>query len=233
MSSGGRRPGSLRRLGPSRVHATVGPLVVGIAGGSASGKSTVVRELVRLLGSGVSATLHHDAYYHDLSHMPFAERIRVNVDHPDSLETALLVKHLGELLSGRSVEMPDYDYVEQTRSTPGLLVEPAAVLIVDGLLVFHDERLRALMDVKVFVDADEASRLERRIERDVAERGRTRKEVVRQHNDRVEPMHARFVGPTRRYADVTIEEGGHNTDAIVGLVARVRGMMKKGPTRTP
>jgi len=200
-------------------------IVVGIAGGSASGKSTVVREFTRLLGAGVSATLHHDAYYDDLSHMPFAERIKVNVDHPDSLETGLLVTHLAELLVGRSVEMPDYDYVSQTRSTPGTVIEPASVLIVDGLLIFHDEALRALMDLRVFVDADEASRLARRVTRDVQERGRTRDEVVQQHNERVEPMHRRFVEPGRQYADVVIAQGGHNLEAIEALVSRVRRML--------
>jgi uridine kinase len=201
------------------------PLVVGIAGGSASGKSTVVREFTRLLGPGLTATLHHDAYYDDLSHMPLDERTLVNVDHPDSLETGLLVAHLGDLLAGRSVEMPDYDYISQTRSTPGVIIEPAPVLIVDGLLVFHDERLRALMDVRVFVDADEASRLARRIARDVAERGRTHAEVVQQHNDRVEPMHRRFVEPGREYADIVITEGGHNLEAVDALVRWVRGML--------
>jgi uridine kinase len=201
------------------------PIVVGIAGGSASGKSTVVREFARRLGPGLTATLHHDAYYEDLSRMPLDERILVNVDHPDSLETGLLVAHLGELIAGRAVEMPEYDYVSQTRSTPGVVVEPAPVLIVDGLLVLHDERLRELMDVRVFVDADEASRLARRIERDVSERGRTREEVVQQHQHRVEPMHLEFVEPGRQHADIVIAGGGHNLEAVGALVQRVRGML--------
>jgi uridine kinase len=201
------------------------PIVLGIAGGSASGKSTVVREVSRILGPGLCASIQHDAYYHDLSHMPFEERIKVNVDHPDSLETELLVAHVHALLVGRAIEMPNYDYVSQTRSTPGFLIEPAAVVIVEGLLAFHDQRLRALMDLKAFVDASEADRLGRRVARDIAERGRDRAQVVDQHESRVEPMHARFVQPTRAYADVLIPKGGHNLPAIESLVARIQALL--------
>ena len=201
------------------------PIVLGIAGGSASGKSTVVREVTRILGADICASIQHDAYYHDLSHMPFEERIKVNVDHPDSLETELLVSHLSELLEGRAIDMPDYDYVSQTRSAPGFRIEPAPVVIVEGLLVFHDERLRTLMDLKAFVDASENERLERRIERDTIERGRDRSQVQSQHENRVEPMHARFVHPTRAYADVLIPGGGHNLRAIESLAARLHALL--------
>ena len=196
-------------------------LVLGVAGGSASGKSTVVREVVRLLGPGRTAWLPHDAYYHDLSHMAPEARKSVNVDHPDSLETALLVRHIGELLSGRAVEIPRYDFVSMTRARQGLSVEPAPVVLVEGLMVLHEAALRDMMELKVFVDASEAERLERRIERDMRERGRTREEVIRQHQDRVEPMHRAFVAPTRVHADVVLSGGGHNEEAVRGLVARI------------
>lgn len=200
-------------------------IVVGIAGGSASGKSTVVQEVVHSLGPGVSATLSHDAYYYDLSHMPLAERLKVNVDHPDSLETDLLVGHVQELLQGQSVEMPLYDYSTLTRAPSGMSVDPAPVVIVEGLLVLTDRRLRDLMTLKVFVDADEASRLARRIARDVRERGRTREEVVHYHEHRVEPMHTSFVEPTRAQADIVIGQGGHNRPAIESLTAHLTALL--------
>lgn len=201
-------------------------VVLGIAGGSASGKSTVVSELVRFLGPGVSCTLRHDAYYHDLAHLPLERRIEVNVDHPDSLETELLVEHLELLRAGRSVELPAYDYVSQTRGPVGTIVQAAPVLVVEGLFALWDERLRRQMDLKVFIDTTEEERLERRIERDRAERGRDREAVVQWHRERVQPMHDLFVEPSRSYADVVIVEGAHNTEAIRALAERVVEMLQ-------
>ena len=202
------------------------PVVLGIAGGSASGKSTVVSELRRILGPGATCTLRHDAYYHDLSHLPFERRIEVNVDHPDSLETELLVEHIGILLRGQPVELPAYDFVSQTRGPTGTVVEPAAVLLIDGLFTLWDERLRELMDLKVFIQTTEEERLERRIRRDGEERGRDRSAVVEWHRERVQPMHDLFVEPSREHADVVISEGAHNREAIRILAQRVSEMVQ-------
>ena len=200
-------------------------IVVGIAGGSASGKSTVVRELVRLLLPHETSVLSHDAYYHDLSYMPLEHRIEVNVDHPDSLETLLLVEHIGSLLAGREIEVPSYDYVSQTRSQRGVHITPAPVVIIEGLLVLGDPALRALMDLAVFVDASETARLRRRIARDVLERGRSESEVVEQHHARVQPMHDEFVEPSRRSADLVVSEGEHNQTAVETLAGQVKALL--------
>ena len=203
----------------------MGSIVVGIAGGSASGKSTVVRELTSLMGRSRVAVLSHDAYYHDLSHMPIERRIQVNVDHPDSLETSLLVKHIKALQSGHAVEIPNYDYASQTRNSVGVSITSAPVLIVEGMLVLWDERLRDLMDLQVFVDTSPEQRLERRIERDVLERGRDAKTVKQQHIERVQPMHEIYVQPSRVHADFLIPEGGHNIESIRALVDQVLGLL--------
>jgi uridine kinase len=200
-------------------------IVVGIAGGSASGKSTVVRELVRLLLPHETSVLSHDAYYNDLSYMPLEHRIKVNVDHPDSLETLLLVEHIGSLLAGREIEVPSYDYVSQTRSQRGVHITPAPVVIIEGLLVLGDPALRALMDLAVFVDASETARLRRRIARDVLERGRSESEVVEQHHARVQPMHDEFVEPSRRSADLVVSEGEHNQTAVETLAGQVKALL--------
>lgn len=200
-------------------------VVVGIAGGSASGKSTVVDELSRLLSDIGTATLRHDAYYHDLSHMPLEERRKVNVDHPDSLETDLLVEHLETLRRGDPVHMPDYDFASQTRGPRGIEVRPATVVLVEGLFVLSLAELRVRCDLRVFVDANEESRLARRIERDTFERGRVPAEVEAQHVERVEPMHRRFVAPGTEYADFIVEGGGHNREGIREVGERIRGLV--------
>lgn len=200
-------------------------IVIGIAGGSASGKTTVVSELARLVGPERVAVLRHDAYYHDLSHMPFEQRIEVNVDHPDSLETDLLVEHVRLLRAGHAIELPAYDFASQTRGPNGTVIRPAQVLLLEGLFTLWDERLRALTDLTAFVDTTEAERLERRIERDRRERGRDRAAVVTWHDRRVQPMHDRFVEPSRAHADVLIPRGGHNREAIESFAARVRELL--------
>jgi uridine kinase len=201
-------------------------VIVGIAGGSASGKSTVVSEVVRRLGRGKVVTLRQDAYYHDLSHMPLERRIEVNVDHPDSLETELLVQHVRALRTGRAIEVPTYDYAAQTRGPRGIVAEPAPVLIVEGLFALWDEQLRALLDLRAYVDVPEEERLVRRIERDARERGRDHAAVVRQHERFVQPMHERFVEPSRQWADVVLEGGGRNAPAIADLVARIEILLQ-------
>lgn len=199
-------------------------VVLGVAGGSASGKSTVVREVVRRLRPEAAAVLRHDAYYHDLSHLPLAQRIEVNVDHPESLETDLLATHVGALLAGSPVEVPIYDFATQTRSPDRTIVHPAPVIVVEGILVLADERLRAAMDLKVFVHVEEEERLARRLRRDTARRGRSAASVLAQHARTVQPMHDRFVEPSRAHADLVIEEGGRNEAAIEAVVRRLRAL---------
>lgn len=177
------------------------------------------------MGRSRVAVLSHDAYYHDLSHMPIERRIQVNVDHPDSLETSLLVKHIKALQSGHAVEIPNYDYASQTRNSVGVTITSAPVLIVEGMLALWDERLRDLMDLRVFVDTSPEQRLERRIERDVLERGRDAKMVKQQHLERVQPMHEIYVQPSRVHADFLIPEGGHNIESIRALADQVLGLL--------
>lgn len=201
-------------------------VVLGVAGGSASGKSAVVHEIVAALGPEITAVVQHDAYYRDLSHLPLEERRRANVDHPRSLETDLLIEHLEALLGGDPVEMPVYDFSTHTRSDDRVRVEPAPVVIVEGILVLAEERLREHMDLKVYVQVDERERLARRLARDVRLRGRTPESVRADHVERVQPMHERFVGPSRAWADVVIREGGTNRPAIRELVAKVEAMIR-------
>lgn len=203
-------------------------VVLGVAGGSASGKSTVVREVVRRLHPEPASVLRHDAYYHDLSHLPLHERVHVNVDHPDSLETDLLVEHVQTLLRGSPVEVPVYDFASQTRSADRTVVHPAPIVVVEGILVLTDERLRAAMDLKVFVDVASEERLARRLRRDVAQRGRSVESVHAQHARTVQPMHERFVEPSRSHADLVVEEGGGNEVAIEAIVGRLRAMLGRG-----
>lgn len=201
-------------------------VVVGISGGSASGKSTVVDEVTRLLSDVGTATLRHDAYYHDLRHMPLEERRAVNVDHPDSLETTRLLADLDALERGEVVFMPDYDFVSQTRGPHGVEVRPAPIVVVEGLFVLTLPEVRGRCDVRVFVNAPEEERLARRIERDTQERGRTPAEVERQHHDRVEPMHRRFVAPGLEHADFVLDGGGRNLEGIEALAEVIRGRLR-------
>jgi len=201
------------------------PIVMGVAGGSGSGKSTVVREVRRALPDGVVSVLAHDAYYRDLSHVPLEERVGVNFDHPDSLETSLMVTHVRALLEGSSVEVPRYDFSAHVRRPKAQPLAPSPVLILDGILVLADPELRALMDLKVFVDTDADVRLLRRIRRDVARRGRSTRSVLRQYERTVRPMHLEFVEPSKRYADLLVPEGGHNRFAVDLVVTKLRRLM--------
>lgn len=201
------------------------PVVLGVAGGSGSGKSTVVREVCRLLEPGAAAVLHHDAYYRDLAHLPLEERAGVNFDHPDSLETELMVSHVRELLGGRTVEVPTYDFATHTRRSATETLHPSAVLILDGILVMADARLRATMDLKVFVDTEPDIRLLRRIRRDVVKRGRTADSVIAQYEATVRPMHLEFVEPSKRFADLVVPEGGYNRVAVDLVVSRIRSLL--------
>jgi uridine kinase len=201
------------------------PIVLGVAGGSGSGKTTVVRATVANLGADAVTVIHHDSYYRDTSHLAIDERRQINYDHPDSLETELLVEHLKELRAGRPAAVPVYDFAEHTRLPQRTQVHPARVVIVDGLLILWDAQLRSLMDIKVFVDTDADLRFIRRLDRDIRERGRTADSVIQQYLRTVRPMHLEFVEPSKRYADIILPRGGHNAVAVDMLVTKIRAVL--------
>ena len=197
-------------------------LVIGIAGGSGSGKSTVADALASALPVGSVATLRHDSYYRDRPDLTMEQRNRVNYDHPDSLETSLLVEHLQHLKAGNAVDVPVYDFVSHRRREQTQRLEPAPVIIVEGILVFVDPHLRRELDIKIFVDTEADIRAIRRIRRDMRVRGRDFESVRKQYYETVRPMHVEFVEPSKRTADLIIPEGGQNRVAIDVLVARLR-----------
>ena len=201
------------------------PLLIGVAGGSGSGKTTVVRRIVRAIGENDVVVVHHDSYYRDASHLPMEERVQINYDHPESLETELLIEHLQALLRGEPVEVPVYDFSGHARLEETRSIQPRPVIIVDGILILWDRQLRDLMDVKLFVDADADVRLGRRLQRDMDERGRSPGSVLTQYMETVRPMHLEFVEPSKRYADVIIPRGGHNRVGVDVVVATVRSAL--------
>ncbi|ACA82293.1 MULTISPECIES: uridine kinase [Leuconostoc] len=205
------------------------PLVIGITGGSGSGKTTVSRELVRrLTEDGSSAILlQQDSYYKDQSDKPMSERVKTNYDHPDSFETDLFVSDLRRLLRHEAISKPIYDYPNHTRAKEVEPVEPADVIIVDGVLLFNDSRVRDLLDMKIFVDTDDDIRFLRRLERDIDERGRTVRGVIDQYLATVKPMYHQFVEPTKRYANIIVPEGGENLVAIDMLTNQAKAMLKQ------
>lgn len=202
------------------------PLVIGIAGGSGSGKSTVARKVGEAISRSSVAFLDMDAYYRNFAHLPMEERKRVNWDHPEAFDTALFAQQVQQLCAGVAVEKPTYDFVTHTRSARTERIEPADVLVLDGILLFVDETMRALCDVKVFVDADADIRLIRRLRRDVQKRGRTLDDVLTQYLETVHPMHLQFVEPSKRYADVIVPRGGHNSIAIEMIVAKIQHRLR-------
>lgn len=203
------------------------PLVIGVTGGSGSGKTTVSRELVARIADYHPVFLQQDAYYRDQSDKPFAERIKTNYDHPDSFETDLFVADLQRLLRHRSINKPVYDYEQHTRSSEVITVAPSDVIIVDGVLLFNDSRVRDLLDLKVYVDTDDDIRFLRRLERDIEERGRTVHGVIEQYLQTVKPMYHQFVEPTKRYANIIVPEGGKNKVAIDMIANQILAMLKK------
>ncbi|BBM68555.1 uridine kinase [Rhodothermus marinus] len=206
------------------------PVVIGIAGGSGSGKTTVLRRIVEAFGPDRIAVLEHDAYYRDLSHLPFEARTQVNFDHPDALETSLLRAHLEALLAGRPVEKPVYNFTTHTREPYTVRVEPRPVIIVEGILVLAEPELRELMDIKLYVDAPDDVRLIRRIRRDLQERGRSIESILEQYERTVRPMHLEFVEPSKRLADVIIPGGGYNQVAIDMVLARIAALLEQHAT---
>jgi uridine kinase len=204
------------------------PLVIGIAGGSGSGKSTVARNVAAALGGASVAFIDMDGYYLDHRHLPLAERRKVNWDHPNAFDWELLVSQLGQLADARAIDKPTYDFVQHARSTEVVRIPPADVIVVDGILLFVDARVRELCDVKVFVDADADVRLIRRIRRDMSKRGRPLGEILEQYLCTVQPMHLEFVEPSKRYADVIVPRGGKNSIAIEMIVAKIARRLQAG-----
>ncbi len=201
-------------------------MIIGIAGGTGSGKTTLTNKLKEEFGPDVSV-LNHDSYYKAHDDMPYEERCKLNYDHPDSFDTELMLRHLRELRAGRAVHSPVYDYTVHNRSDRTVEVTPARVVIVEGILIFADPALRSLMDVKIFVDTDADVRILRRLVRDVKERGRSLDSVVGQYLDTVKPMHEAFVEPSKKYADIIVPQGGRNLVAFQMIVDRIRRHMEQ------
>lgn len=203
------------------------PVVFGVAGGTASGKTTVADTILETVGASQVAYLPHDAYYRNMSHLPLEERAQLNYDHPDSLETELLVAHVEELLAGRPVDVPVYDFTEHRRTSQTIWVAPSPIILIEGILIFTDSRLRDLMDIKVYVDTAPDVRFIRRLVRDLEERGRSLDSIIKQYLETVRPMHLEFVEPSKRYADIIIPRGGLNKVALDMVVARLMALLRE------
>lgn len=197
------------------------PVLIGVAGGTGSGKTTVARKLVEEFSDSV-LLIEQDSYYKNQSHLTMEERIQTNYDHPLAFDNELFIQHLQQLIHLQSIEKPVYDYIMHTRSEQTILVEPKHVIIVEGLLILEDSKLRELLDIKVFVDTDADVRILRRIERDTSERGRSLDSVIHQYLNVVRPMHLQFIEPSKRYADIILPEGGHNIVALNLLMNQIR-----------
>ena len=201
------------------------PVIIGIAGGSGSGKTTVAEVILERAGAENIALLPHDAYYKNLSDLPEAQRQMVNFDHPDSLDTPLMVEHVRQLKNWQPVEIPVYDFAHHTRTDQSVRLNPQPVIIVEGILIFAESELREHFDVKIFVDTPADIRFIRRLQRDMIERKRTLDSVIHQYKTTVRPMHEKFVEPSKRYADVIIPEGGLNTVAMDMVVSRIDALL--------
>ncbi len=199
------------------------PLILGVAGGSGSGKTTVVNKIVEGIGREKVLIIEHDSYYRDLSHLPFSERKKHNFDHPTSLETELMIRHLDALANGYKIEIPVYDFVDHTRSEETISASPKKIILIDGILIFSEPKLRERIDIKIFVDTDDDVRLVRRLRRDITERGRDFDGVLDQYEKFVRPMHLEFVEPSKRYSDIIIPRGGENTVALEMVIALIQG----------
>ena len=210
-----------------KAVATKPILVIGVTGGTASGKTTVVEAIFDRVGREGIAHIQHDSYYRDLSHLPLEERRQFNFDHPDALDTPLLIRHLRRLRQGHPVQVPRYDFASYCRLPDTREVCPSAVVIVEGILILAEQALRELIDLKIYVDTDADLRLIRRIERDISERGRTVESVIKQYLATVRPMHLEFVEPSKRYADVIIPLGGQNVAALELVTARILSLLDR------
>lgn len=203
------------------------PIIIGVTGGSGSGKTSVSRAIFDQLHGHSLMMLQEDSYYKSQDDVPFEERTKVNYDHPNAFDTNLLIEQLEDLLNWRTIEIPVYDYAAHTRSKEVVVQEPREVIIVEGILTLNDARLRDLMDIKIFVDTDDDIRIIRRIQRDIEERGRTLQSVIDQYLETVKPMYHQFIEPSKRYADIIVPEGGENQVAIDLLVTKVRDIIRK------
>lgn len=201
------------------------PVLIGVAGGTGSGKTTVAHEILKRAGTEQISLIQHDAYYRDLSDLAPSQRAMRNFDHPDALDNDLLITHLEELKAGRAIDMPVYDFTTHTRTAQTQCLEPHRIILLEGILIFVDEALRHLMDVKIYVDTHADIRFIRRLQRDIAERGRTMDSVIHQYLATVRPMHREFVEPSKRYADVIIPEGGFNEVAMDMIAARIKALL--------
>jgi len=209
------------------------PLIIGVAGGTASGKTTIANAIMASIASinhPQMVMIQHDAYYRDASHLPLAERARINFDHPDALETDLMVRHLRELIAGRMIEMPVYDFSTHARLKKGIVKKPAKVIVIEGILIFCERALRELMDVKIFVDTAADLRFIRRLKRDILERRRSMDSVIGQYLGTVRPMHEAFVEPSRKYADIIIPEG-QNPVSTAMVVTMIRQRLRGGGSK--
>jgi uridine kinase len=204
------------------------PITIGVAGGTGSGKTTVALKILERVGFDRVAYLPHDAYYRDASDLPQAERAQLNFDHPDSLENDLMIVHLKRLQTSQAVDIPVYDFKTHSRTAETRHIDPQPVILVEGILIFADKRLREMMDVKIFVDCDADLRFIRRLQRDIEERQRAPESVINQYLRTVRPMHLEFVEPSKRYADVIIPEGGFNEVAVDMVAARLRLLIEQG-----
>src|SRR5699024_477706 len=207
--------------------STSRPMVIGVTGGSGSGKTTVSQDIIKRLAGESVVMVPQDAYYQDQSEKSMAERRMTNYDHPDSLDNELLISQLKQLLNRETIEQPTYDYTNHTRSSETITVEPADVIILEGVLLFTEQKLRDLLDIMVYVDTDDDLRFIRRMQRDIVERGRTVDSVVNQYMETVKPMYHQFVEPTKRYADIILPEGGANAVGIGMLEAQIRAILSR------
>lgn len=216
-----------------RMSKSKFPLVIGIAGGTGSGKTTVANAILETVGRERVSYLPHDAYYRDLSSLPAVQRAAVNFDHPNSLDSELMIQHIHDLRLGRSVELPIYDFTKHTRTSETVHVPASSVILVEGILIFAEPDLREVFDVKIFVDTDADIRLIRRLQRDITERGRTTESVINQYQTTVRPMHLEFVEPSKRYADIIIPEGGYNQVALDMVIARIESLLRTASEKWP
>ncbi|KAF2784819.1 uridine kinase [Clostridium perfringens] len=203
------------------------PIFIGITGGTGSGKSTIAKEIYRQFGEDCIAMIEQDSYYKDQSHLSMEDRIKTNYDHPNAFDNNLLVSHLESLLNGHSIQKPSYDFSIHNRIEDTTKVEPKEIVIVEGILILEDPRIRELLDIKIYVDTDADVRIIRRMVRDINERGRTMESVINQYLNVVKPMHNQFTEPTKKFADIIIPEGGHNKVAIDIIVAKIKEVLGK------
>ncbi|MGG5462391.1 uridine kinase [Clostridium sp. B9] len=201
------------------------PIFIGITGGTGSGKSTIAKEIYRQFGEDCIAMIEQDSYYKDQSHLSMEDRVKTNYDHPNAFDNTLLVEHLDSLLNGQSIEKPSYDFSIHNRVEETTTVEPKEIVIVEGILILEDPRIRELLDIKIYVDTDADVRIIRRMVRDMNERGRTMESVINQYLNVVKPMHNQFTEPTKKFADIIIPEGGHNKVAIDIIVAKIKEVL--------